>query len=353
MISNIVRNLPHLPESSSRVKLMTRYMGELLAIIALSGFIYACVSHSHFLSPLALGHVCLQFPIQSLSLGAAAFIGVPLVLASLPKKQQAQWARSKFPCTLRVIGLALRAFSSVCSDVLWVPLAGGLALMAKYGRSNFDPKHPQQGKMPILLIHGHDCNETTWVAGRLALGKQYGSVYTLNYDESVILHDCSKRIAHYAEEKIRPKIQEIQKATQQDRIVLIGHSMGGLIAGYYAETYSDVEVDSVITINTPWQGAPLLNLLERYSAFSHQRFKDMQEKSPFLADLHQKIRENQRKYFTLCSTVDPVVPNENGLIPESEHPERSRVFTYLGHCSTLFWPLTWRQIHQWLKSIYD
>ena len=46
----------------------------------------------------------------------------------------------------------------------------------------------------------------------------------------------------------------------KQKVVLVGHSFGGLLASWYASVYPN-KVDHLITIATPWQGTPVARIL--------------------------------------------------------------------------------------------
>jgi len=284
------------------------------------------------------------------------FIIFPGILGCLSRTQTTNWVCSLVPCTFRIIGLVLRSLCSLVFDISLLPAALVLLIIAKIWKSNFDPTPDKvkKGIVPILLIHGNDFNETEWVIGRLFLKSvQYGSVYSLNYDQ-LIRHDQSKGPDDYARNEIHIKIEEILLQTKSNQIILIGHSMGGLIAGDYAEYVSPKSVKHIITISTPWQGAPIIQVVKYLPCFSSKRYQQMLPNSAYLKELNDSVRrsidEGKHQYYTICSTVDPFVPNQRGLI---DSRARDKIFSFLGHYGPMVWPGTWLKIRQWLDIIYS
>lgn len=123
-------------------------------------------------------------------------------------------------------------------------------------KASFNPKSAdiKQGQIPVVLIHGSGFNDSEWLVGRQFFKKQeYGSVFSLNYD-GLISNDPTKGIEDYARDKISAEIKKIKAMTGSNSVILIGHSMGGLIAGYYAEHCAEadgVNIDHVINIASP------------------------------------------------------------------------------------------------------
>ncbi len=249
-----------------------------------------------------------------------------------------------------------RGVFSVATDLSLLPIAGIALAISTLAKVQFDPANPKTQKPPILLLHGSGFNETEWIVGRRFLSDpQYGSVYSLNYD-GLLSNDPQKGIDDYAGGKVRDKILDIQKQTGLNEVIIIGHSMGGLIGGYYAEEFSEkdgIAVNHVISIGSPWKGAPALNRIEKYSKFGK---KDTQMKvdNIFLKTLVSKCvnseQAGRRKYYNIGSTTDFMVPAPYSDL--TTEPKRQRTYTYLGHYGLIASPSVWSQICSWLNDIH-
>lgn len=263
---------------------------------------------------------------------------------------------TSFENMLHTASLIPQAIISLLSDLLLLPIGGALTLHHMLSNPTLDPPKPSQDKTPILLLHGSGSNESTWLLGRYFLKKEnYGSVFSLNYD-GLLSNDPKKGIDDYAQNKVRQKILEIQQKTGQDRVILIGHSMGGLIAGFYAEHLADldqIQVDHIISIASPWQGSPII---DRYMLGENtsKRYRQMCTDSTFRKNLVEKIRQaerkGKRKYYSIGSHTDCLVPGMRGLV--TEDPRRQRLYQSLGHCSVIASPFAWKQITTWLDKAY-
>jgi triacylglycerol lipase len=266
------------------------------------------------------------------------------LLANEPKKNRVIEIATRVP----------RAILSTVFDLVMLPIAGILLLIAAC-RSNYDTNNPKKDRIPILQIHGSGFCEIEWVGSWPWLSKeQYGSVYTLNLD-GLASNQHGKGIDDYAEEKIRAKIKAIQQATGQNKIILMGHSMGGLVASYYAENFAaldGIEVENIITIATPWHGAPLLNL--QNEAEKPKRYKQMSENDPFLPNLRGQaeasIAAKKRNYYSIGSTTDFMVPGASSLLRTDD--ARNQLYTWLGHYGIILYPGTWLQVRSWLDTMY-
>lgn len=259
--------------------------------------------------------------------------------------------------------------ATIISDVLLLPGALALLLTACC-KINFNPKleDVKYGIPPVLLLHGSGFNESEWLVGRQFLKEeQYGSVFSLNYD-GLISNDPSKGIEDYARCKISAEVKKIKKITGSDRVILIGHSMGGLIAGYYAEYFAQadkVNVEHVISIASPWQGTPLIDYFwqlggcysKEKETKRHQQMSvsggnhtDPNFRQTLVAKALDSEKKGIRKYYNIWSTTDYAVPGVYGSLTEDSSRQRS--FNYLGHYALVAWPSVWLQIRSWLNKIY-
>jgi pimeloyl-ACP methyl ester carboxylesterase len=246
------------------------------------------------------------------------------------------------------LGLCQWIFS-VLFDIFLLPGAGLLCLWAKLDSS------PQKiAKVPILLLHGSGFNEKEWCVGKFFLGSKYGPVYSLNYD-GIVSNDPLKGIDDYATGIVCDYIREITFNHINKKIILIGHSMGGFIASYYAEYVAEQEGvinDKLITIATPWQGTPTLGYigdltLKRYQQMSQQDDAN-QTRSKLVESALESERTCRRKYYNIWSTKDYVVPFQSGRL--THIASRCLEFNWFGHYLIVIWPQTWWQIRKWLHS---
>ena len=102
---------------------------------------------------------------------------------------------------------------------------------------------------PILLVHGMVDNRSIFTVLRRGLRRRgFGRVLTLNY--SPLTNDV--RLA--AAELGRP-VERLCAETGFERIHVIGHSMGGMIARYYVQRLGgDARVHTLVTLGLPAHG---------------------------------------------------------------------------------------------------
>ena len=107
------------------------------------------------------------------------------------------------------------------------------------------------GRRPLLLVHGVGVNDGVWFALRRKLSRLgLGPVYTINYGPPLA------GIEHFAGQ-LAARIEAICAVTGAERVALIAHSMGGLVARAYLRRFGTARVEQLITIGTPHHGSML------------------------------------------------------------------------------------------------
>lgn len=101
----------------------------------------------------------------------------------------------------------------------------------------------------VLCVHGYVCNSAYWGGLRRALRRAgLCRVYTMNLDPTFgSIDDFGELVAR--------RVEAIREATGVDKVVLIGHSMGGLVCRCYVQRHGgDRYVSKIITLGTPHHG---------------------------------------------------------------------------------------------------
>jgi pimeloyl-ACP methyl ester carboxylesterase len=162
-----------------------------------------------------------------------------------------------------------------------------------------DPNDPQQ--TPILLIHGFLGRSHNWIYHRARLRRAgYTNAFTVN------LGSPFRSIEEYAA-TVAAKVAQIRRRTNRNDVILIGHSMGGLVAQQYRYSLSDdeaVNISKIITIGTPCLGTKVARL----AAFISASAKEMVPNSPLL--LRQQacvLNDTTTHYVRIAAGTDWVV----------------------------------------------
>jgi pimeloyl-ACP methyl ester carboxylesterase len=131
-----------------------------------------------------------------------------------------------------------------------VTLAGSWPLLALHRLLIQDPA-PAPALRPVILIHGVLVNDGIWFWFRRRLERLgIGPVYTVNYGPPLA------SIERFARQ-LAERIDAVCAATSAAQVVLVGHSMGGLVARAYLRRFGGERVARLITIGTPHHGSLL------------------------------------------------------------------------------------------------
>ncbi len=118
-------------------------------------------------------------------------------------------------------------------------------------------------------------------------------------------------------EKLKAELDKLNSK----KITLIGYSMGGLIAVLYANKYGWNQIEKIITIATPFKGAPICNYLPFIPAA-----KDTQPNSNLLKKV-SKINIPKHKLICCYFKNDELVKKDSAIFKNTI----SYQFKYGGH----------------------
>jgi triacylglycerol esterase/lipase EstA (alpha/beta hydrolase family) len=195
----------------------------------------------------------------------------------------------------------------------------------------------KRGGVPILLIHGYCMNSGMWIPFEYNIRKKnLGPIYTLN------LFPPFTGIENLAAQ-VKKKIASIRSDGNNNKVILIGHSQGGLVAAYYAEHLApEGEVSKVITIASPLKGTRMGKL------GIGKNSRQMSLNSAFTSALASKIRCNERiLYYHISMKMDNLIlPSSSALL--NTHPSREATFDHVGHLSSAFSPKVAQKVAEWI-----
>lgn len=106
---------------------------------------------------------------------------------------------------------------------------------------------PNSTALPVLLLHGYVCNSGFWRPVSRVLRKAGISHYAIDIEPVFNSIDTNAAAVHAAVERI---ISECNTG----HVVIIAHSMGGLVARAYLRDYGSHRVAKVITLGSPHHG---------------------------------------------------------------------------------------------------
>jgi pimeloyl-ACP methyl ester carboxylesterase len=192
---------------------------------------------------------------------------------------------------------------------------------------------------PILLVHGYAFNQLGWLRFRHLLSKKnVGPIYTLNLGSP--FSDIETLSQH-----LQTKIDSIFEETEINEIILIGHSMGGLVSAHYAEHLAKPDtVKAIITLGTPFAGTWL-------AVFGYgKNALQMRPESTFLKTLTQKIQQSSIPYYHVTSKMDNGIIPWDSALPTSTDLQKQCIVENTGHLGLLISAQIIQQVIAWIKA---
>ncbi|TYO98284.1 triacylglycerol esterase/lipase EstA (alpha/beta hydrolase family) [Geothermobacter ehrlichii] len=191
-------------------------------------------------------------------------------------------------------------------------------------------------KTPVLLLHGLFLNRACWWWLRLRLRMAgYRDIFSLNLS---VWHDIE-----ILTEMIAKKVDSLRLETGVDKVILIGHSMGGLLARNYIQRRGGAEkVKLCVLLGAPNHGSKLapfaLSPLARH----------LVPGSDFLRGLNEAAMPPEVRMVNILS------PQDNMVLPwrlaELEGSERHEL-PWIGHNSLLYHPRALRPLLKALREV--
>jgi|SRR5271166_722417 len=198
---------------------------------------------------------------------------------------------------------------ALLSEIAEFPLA--VLAMSLNARPQSQPQAPRvaaQAVRPVLLLHGFLCNSEVWRGLQMRLRTAgFGPIEAL--DVEPLLADIDLQAC-----RVAPRLLALQRRCNGERVVIIAHSMGGLIARALLRDLGAGAIRRVVTIASPHHGTTLVRGLPWPDT------RQMSRESPWLRALNLA----QEGRFTvpiasICTAEDNlVVPADSARLEGAE-----------------------------------
>ena len=162
----------------------------------------------------------------------------------------------------------------------------------------------EAAETPILLVHGMVDNRSIFTVLRRGLVRRgFGQIETMNY--SILTGDIRAAAA-----RLGAEVERIVEETGYERIHVIGHSMGGLIARYYVTRLGgDAHVHTLVTLGTPHHGSYLAY------GWNNGLTRQLRPGSALMEELAGPVTDCQTRFIVYWSDLDQVVvPQRNAAL---------------------------------------
>lgn len=173
---------------------------------------------------------------------------------------------------------------------------------------------------PVIAVHGYTQNRVDFLGlARACARAGVGPLYGINYPWFGTIHGNAARLARF--------IERVRRETGAQRVDLVAHSLGGLVAMEYLHTAGSAHVRRIVTIASPHAGVPWQGPILGAAGDS------MRAGSPFLVERSSK--PVPVPCLSVYSTHDNIVhpPATSEL---AHRGGQDRAFEHMGHLSILF-----------------
>jgi pimeloyl-ACP methyl ester carboxylesterase len=202
---------------------------------------------------------------------------------------------------------------------------------------------PDAAATPIILLHGYFHNRSGFMLFRRAL-KRAGFLHvdTMNYN--VIGHNVMELA-----KQLSDHVDEILAETGAQKVHLLGHSLGGIIARTYVQCLEGKDkVHTVVTMGSPHDGT--------YAAWvgRGRAARDVRPASPLIRKLHRTARPTNVRWVAYYSNLDSlVIPASSAKLSHPAYKARNVLVKDLGHMSFLVSSELMRSVVRTLSNLHD
>jgi hypothetical protein len=182
---------------------------------------------------------------------------------------------------------------------------------------------PLAARIPVLLVHGLVDNRSVFsVMCRSLRRRGVAHVGTWNY--SPLLTDVAGGAAD-----LGAYIERICEQTGHDRVHVVGHSLGGLIARYYVQRQGgDRRVAALVTLGTPHSGSRWAHVVPT------SLIRQLRPGSPVMQELAEPAPGCRTPITAVYSDLDQmVVPTHSGRCDHPDLAARNVLVHGVGHLS--------------------
>jgi triacylglycerol esterase/lipase EstA (alpha/beta hydrolase family) len=175
---------------------------------------------------------------------------------------------------------------------------------------------PDARGLPVLLIHGYVCNSGYWLPMSKLLRQARISHYGIDLEPpGASIDDFVPQVA--------AAVERLCAESGSEQVIILGHSMGGLVARAYLRRHGHARIARVVTLGTPHHGTALAHFGPGSNA------AQMRRGSEWLGALAASEANLQRTLFSSIYSVHDniIAPQDSSELPGA----RNLVFGAIGH----------------------
>jgi pimeloyl-ACP methyl ester carboxylesterase len=183
---------------------------------------------------------------------------------------------------------------------------------------------------PVLLVHGYGANKSNWLfVTRYLRQAGFERVHALNYNP--LAADIPALAAQCAE-----RADQVREHFGTERIHVIGHSLGGIIARYAVQVHGLRDVGVCVSVASPHggvrmarHGSPIATLSPFASGVQ------LRPDSSVMTLLRHSAQRSSTRWVAYYSNLDLIVPARRAMILEPELEATNILVKDTGHLSIM------------------
>ncbi|MBS0322202.1 MAG: alpha/beta fold hydrolase [Proteobacteria bacterium] len=173
--------------------------------------------------------------------------------------------------------------------------------------------------LPVVLVHGVLCNGGVWGdVERACIARGMPPPFRISYGPPLASIDVFAA-------QLATRVDAVVAQTGARRIVIVAHSMGGLVTRAYLAKHGAARVAQVITLGTPWRGSRFAGLAVGSS------LAQMRPGNPWLAHYPPRV-DGAPPFMSIRSPHDSMVAPQDSCVLEGA---RDVAFVGRGHNALL------------------
>ena len=178
---------------------------------------------------------------------------------------------------------------------------------------------------PVLLVHGYAHNRSGFLSISRQL-KRAGFRYVDGFNYNALIDGIPEAAA-----RLGAEVERVLAATGASRVMLVGHSMGGMVARYYVQQLGGEDtVDTVVTMGSPHRGT--------YASYIGvgRAAAQLRPNSELLRELDESARPGPVRWIAYWSDLDMfVTPVSHARLDHSALSAHNVRVRDTGHLSLL------------------
>lgn len=184
---------------------------------------------------------------------------------------------------------------------------------------------------PIVFVHGFICNAGVWQPMMRWLARRSGASM-----RAISLYPVLGDIDDYAAQ-LQRAVDDLCRRSSEPRVMLVGHSMGGLVIRRYLRRFGGAQVARAVTIGSPHHGVFIPSKMARRG----HNLSQMKHGSAWLAELGKDEAATAVPLLSIWSPHDNVcAPQDTSRLAHA----RELVVPDEGHDTLLYTPPVWRAV---------